>query len=73
MTLLCLLGFIELDNESVALHSGYIPNSLQMATAIAVEDVRREVRILRSLTGHKNLVQFYDAYEDEDNVYMVME
>ncbi|KAB5551706.1 hypothetical protein DKX38_009017 [Salix brachista] len=46
---------------------------LQMTTAIAIEDVRREVKIFRALTGHKNLVQFYDAYEDEDNVYVVME
>ncbi|XP_038980672.1 CDPK-related kinase 7-like isoform X1 [Phoenix dactylifera] len=45
----------------------------QMTTDIAIEDVRREVRILRSLTGHQNLVQFYDAYEDEDNVYIAME
>ncbi|XP_027925898.1 CDPK-related kinase 1-like isoform X2 [Vigna unguiculata] len=44
-----------------------------MTTAIAIEDVRREVKILRALTGHKNLVQFYDAYEDNDNVYIVME
>ncbi|XP_048225805.1 CDPK-related kinase 7 isoform X2 [Ricinus communis] len=49
-----------------------IPKS-KMTTAIAVEDVRREVQILRALTGHKNLVQFYDAYEDDDNVYVVME
>lgn len=46
---------------------------LQMTTAIAIEDVRREVNILRALTGHRNLVHFYDAYEDEDNVYVVME
>ncbi|RAL48481.1 hypothetical protein DM860_005905 [Cuscuta australis] len=45
----------------------------KMTTAIAIEDVRREVRILRALTGHRNLVHFYDAYEDEDNVYVVME
>ena len=45
----------------------------QMTTAIAIEDVRREVKILRALTGHKNLVQFYEAYEDADNVYVVME
>lgn len=49
-----------------------IPKS-KMTTAIAVEDVRREVKILRALTGHKNLVQFYDSYEDDDNVYVVME
>ncbi|KAH9675342.1 CDPK-related kinase 7 [Citrus sinensis] len=49
-----------------------IPKS-KMTTAIAIEDVRREVKILRALTGHKNLVQFYDAYEDDDNIYIVME
>ncbi|GMN67643.1 hypothetical protein TIFTF001_036703 [Ficus carica] len=49
-----------------------IPKS-KMTTAIAIEDVRREVKILRALTGHKNLVQFYDAFEDDDNVYVVME
>uniref|UniRef100_A0A3Q7IGU4 Protein kinase domain-containing protein n=1 Tax=Solanum lycopersicum TaxID=4081 RepID=A0A3Q7IGU4_SOLLC len=48
-------------------------NLLQMTTTIAIEDVRREVKILRALTGHRNLVQFYDAYEDEENVYIVME
>ena len=46
---------------------------MQMTTAIAIEDVSREVKILRDLTGHKNLVQFYESYEDEDNVYVVME
>ncbi|KAI9120554.1 hypothetical protein K1719_007587 [Acacia pycnantha] len=49
-----------------------IPKS-KMTTAIAIEDVRREVKMLRALTGHKNLVQFYEAYEDDDNVYVVME
>ncbi|KAI4348589.1 hypothetical protein L6164_009297 [Bauhinia variegata] len=49
-----------------------IPKS-KMTTAIAIEDVRREVKILRALTGHRNLVQFYEAYEDDDNVYVVME
>ncbi|KAM0990732.1 hypothetical protein ACFX15_008837 [Malus domestica] len=48
-----------------------IPKS-KMTTAIGIEDVRREVKILRALT-HKNLVQFYEAYEDDDNVYVVME
>lgn len=44
-----------------------------MTTTIAIEDVRREVKILRALTGHTNLVQFHDAYEDKDNVYIIME
>ncbi|KAM0866513.1 hypothetical protein ACQ4PT_042552 [Festuca glaucescens] len=45
----------------------------KMTTSIAIEDVRREVKILKALAGHKNLVQFYDAYEDNENVYIVME
>nr|XP_043620563.1 CDPK-related kinase 5-like [Erigeron canadensis] len=45
----------------------------KMTTAIAIEDVRREVKILRALTVHSNVVDFYDAYEDNDHVYFVME
>ncbi|KAK7307609.1 hypothetical protein VNO77_40830 [Canavalia gladiata] len=60
----------ELKGQQVAVK--VIPKA-KMTTAIAIEDVRREVQILRALTGHKNLVQFYDAYEDHDNVYIVME
>ncbi|KAI8001474.1 CDPK-related kinase 1, partial [Camellia lanceoleosa] len=43
-----------------------------MTRTIAIEEVRRDAKILRALVGHKNLVQFYDAYEDDDNVYVVM-
>ncbi|KAG8074628.1 hypothetical protein GUJ93_ZPchr0006g44024 [Zizania palustris] len=45
----------------------------KMTTAISIEDVRREVKILRALSGHNNLVKFYDACEDALNVYIVME
>ncbi|XP_027105902.1 CDPK-related kinase 5-like [Coffea arabica] len=45
----------------------------KMTTAIAIEDVRREVKILWALKAHANLVQFYDAFEDLDNVYIAME
>lgn len=44
-----------------------------MTTAISIEDVRREVKILKALSGHQNLVKFYDAFEDANNVYIVME
>lgn len=60
----------EFKGQQVAVK--VIPKS-KMTTAIAVEDVRREVKILRALTGHSNLVKFYDAFEDHDNVYIVME
>ncbi|CAK9319705.1 unnamed protein product [Citrullus colocynthis] len=45
----------------------------KMTTAIAVEDVKREVKILQALNGHKNLVQFHGAFEDDTNVYIIME
>lgn len=57
----------SLDNLTLMSYFG------QMTTAIAIEDVRREVKILRALTGHSNLVQFHAAFEDQENVYIVME
>ncbi|ONK75648.1 uncharacterized protein A4U43_C03F19090 [Asparagus officinalis] len=60
----------EMKGEKVAVK--VIPK-VKMTTTISIEDVRREVKILSALTGHANLVQFYDAYEDKDNVYIVME
>ncbi|KAG6692524.1 CDPK-related protein kinase-like isoform X1 [Carya illinoinensis] len=39
----------------------------QMTTAIAIEDVHREVKILKALSRHNNL------FEDTNNVYVVME
>ena len=44
-----------------------------MTTTISIEDVRREVKILKALSGHSNLVKFYDACEDALNVYIIME
>ncbi|KAL8473137.1 hypothetical protein ACS0TY_030101 [Phlomoides rotata] len=60
----------ELKGQELAVK--VIPKS-KMTTPIAIEDVRKEVKILRALTGHSNLIQFYDAYEDHENVYVVME
>ncbi|KAJ4713971.1 GPCR kinase [Melia azedarach] len=45
----------------------------KMVLPIAVEDVKREVKILQALAGHENVVQFHNAFEDENYVYIVME
>ncbi|KAJ6827625.1 calcium dependent protein kinase 1 [Iris pallida] len=50
-----------------------IISKAKMTTAISIEDVRREVKILKALSGHSNLVKFYDACEDALNVYIIME
>ncbi|KAI4355290.1 hypothetical protein L6164_004079 [Bauhinia variegata] len=60
----------ELKDQPVAVK---IISKAKMTTAIAIEDVRREVKILKSLSGHKHLVKFHDACEDANNVYIVME
>ncbi|KAK9270981.1 hypothetical protein L1049_026569 [Liquidambar formosana] len=38
-----------------------------------IEDMRREVLMLQHLTGQPNIVEFKGAYEDKDNVHLVME
>nr|KYP74047.1 Calcium-dependent protein kinase 28 [Cajanus cajan] len=45
----------------------------KMVQPIAVEDVKREVKILKALAGHDNVVQFYNAFDDDSYVYIVME
>lgn len=44
-----------------------------MVLPVAVEDVRREVKILKALKGHENVVHFFNAFEDDSYVYIVME
>ena len=44
-----------------------------MVLPIAVEDVKREVEILKALDGHENVVQFHNAFDDDSYVYIVME
>ncbi|XP_065007887.1 calcium-dependent protein kinase 4 [Musa acuminata AAA Group] len=45
----------------------------KMILPVAVEDVKREVKILQALKGHENVVNFHNAYEDDSYVYIVME
>ncbi|KAJ1692686.1 hypothetical protein LUZ63_009384 [Rhynchospora breviuscula] len=60
----------EFKGQTVAVK---IISKAKMTTAISIEDVRREVKILKALSGHQNLIKFYDACEDGLNVYIVME
>ncbi|OVA04750.1 Protein kinase domain [Macleaya cordata] len=60
----------ELKGQDVAVK---IISKAKMTTAISIEDVRREVKILKALSGHKNMVKFHDSCEDANNVYIIME
>ncbi|KAL9240571.1 hypothetical protein vseg_014773 [Gypsophila vaccaria] len=60
----------ELKGQIVAIK---VISKAKMTSAIAIEDVRREVKILKALSGHKHMLKFYEALEDSNNVYIVME
>lgn len=45
----------------------------KLRMAVDVEDVRREVVIMRHLPRHPNLVSLRDVYEDDNAVHLVME
>lgn len=45
----------------------------KLVTPKDIEDVRREVTILQYLSGQPNIVEFKGAYEDKNNLHLVME
>ncbi|CAO2822208.1 unnamed protein product [Amaranthus hypochondriacus] len=45
----------------------------KLRTAIDIEDVRREVEIMRHMPKHPNIVSLKDTYEDDYAVHLVME
>nr|XP_023875738.1 calcium-dependent protein kinase 29-like [Quercus suber]POE81996.1 calcium-dependent protein kinase 29 [Quercus suber] len=45
----------------------------KIVTSKDVEDVKREILILQHLTGQPNIVEFKGAYEDKQNLHLVME
>ena len=38
-----------------------------------IEDMKREILILQHVTGQPNIVEFKGAYEDKQNLHLVME
>lgn len=48
-------------------------STAKLVTPKDIEDVRREVLMLQHLTGQPNIVEFNGAYEDGQNLYVVME
>ncbi|XP_060216036.1 calcium-dependent protein kinase 7-like [Lycium barbarum] len=45
----------------------------KLRTAIDIDDVRREVEIMKHLPKHPNIVTLKDTYEDDNAVHIVME
>ncbi|XP_022873928.1 calcium-dependent protein kinase 32-like [Olea europaea var. sylvestris] len=45
----------------------------KLRTRVDIEDVRREVEIMKKLPKHPNIVSLKDTYEDDNAVHIVME
>ncbi|XP_051118710.1 calcium-dependent protein kinase 8-like [Andrographis paniculata] len=45
----------------------------KLRTAVDIEDVRREVEIMKHMPKHPNIVSLKDTYEDDTAVHIVME
>ncbi|KAJ8426375.1 hypothetical protein Cgig2_000570 [Carnegiea gigantea] len=45
----------------------------KLRTAVDIDDVKREVEIMKHLPKHPNIVSLKDTYEDDDAVHIVME
>lgn len=45
----------------------------KLRTAVDIEDVSREVEIMKHLPQHPNIVTLKDTYEDDNAVHLVME
>jgi len=45
----------------------------KLRTAVDIEDVRREVEIMKHMPKHPNVVSLKDSFEDDDAVHIVME
>ena len=64
------LGKSKQDGRRVACKT---ISKLKLVTDADLQDIKREIQILRHLSGHPNIVQFFGAYEDIRNVHIVME
>lgn len=61
------------DNETGETYACKTISKSKLKTEIDVQDVRREVDIMRQLPEHPNIVSFKEAYEDKEAVHLVME
>ncbi|EFJ22116.1 calcium dependent protein kinase 7 [Selaginella moellendorffii] len=65
--------YLCMEQESQELLACKSISKSKLKTAVDIEDVRREVAIMRHLPPHPNIVALKGAYEDERAVHIVME
>ncbi|KAE8661211.1 Calcium-dependent protein kinase 32 [Hibiscus syriacus] len=64
---------IDYDKETGDTFACKSISKKKLRTAVDIEDVRREVEIMKHLPHHPNIVTLKDTYEDDHAVHLVME
>ena len=67
------ITYLCTDRETAETFACKSISKKKLRTAVDIEDVRREVEIMKHLPEHPNIVTLKDTYEDDDAVHIVME
>lgn len=67
------ITYLCTDRSSGELFACKSISKKKLRTAIDIEDVRREVEIMKHMPKHPNIVSLKDTYEDDNAVHLVME
>ncbi|KAG5517551.1 hypothetical protein RHGRI_038075 [Rhododendron griersonianum] len=67
------ITYLAIDVETGEKYACKSISKKKLRTAVDIEDVRREVEIMKHLPKHLNVVSLKDTYEDDNAVHIVME
>lgn len=67
------ITYLCTDRETAETFACKSISKKKLRTSVDIEDVRREVEIMKHLPEHPNIVTLKDTYEDDDAVHIVME
>lgn len=67
------ITYLCTDRETAETFACKSISKKKLRTSVDIEDVRREVEIMKHLPKHPNIVTLKDTYEDDDAVHIVME
>lgn len=67
------ITYVCIDQRTLEIFACKTISKQRLRTEIDVEDVRREVEIMRQLPIHPNIVRYKEVFEDKEAVYLVME
>eukprot|EP00190_Bangiopsis_sp_CCMP1999_P007017 CAMPEP_0198722290 /NCGR_PEP_ID=MMETSP1475-20131203/72_1 /TAXON_ID= ORGANISM="Unidentified sp., Strain CCMP1999" /NCGR_SAMPLE_ID=MMETSP1475 /ASSEMBLY_ACC=CAM_ASM_001111 /LENGTH=522 /DNA_ID=CAMNT_0044483193 /DNA_START=172 /DNA_END=1740 /DNA_ORIENTATION=- len=66
----CVLGTHKRTGQKVAIKT---ISKGKLVTQDNTQDIRNEILIMEAVTGHPNVVKIFGAYEDDNNVHIVLE